>query len=259
MAFIDHDLHIHTELSSCSRDPEQNAAFLLEYAKTNGLTTICVTDHFWDETVPGASNWYKPQNFEHISKILPLPEAEGIRFLFGCETDMDKYCTIGVSKERMKALDFIIVPTTHLHMTGFTHRGDEDVAERAELWVKRFEALLDSDMPFEKTGIAHLTCGLMYRAHHLEVLSAISDEDMIRLFRRSADCGLGIELNFPALKLTDESRDIMLRPYRIAKEEGCRFYLGSDAHHPAEIAKAPENFAKIVELLELDDSHKFVI
>jgi histidinol phosphatase-like PHP family hydrolase len=172
---------------------------------------------------------------------------------------MDKFGTIGVSKERMKDLDFIIVPTTHLHMTGFTHRGDEDAAERAELWVKRFETLLDADMPFEKTGIAHLTCGLMYREHHLEVLSAISDEDMIRLFKRAADLGLGIELNFSALSLTDESRDIMLRPYRIAKEEGCRFYLGSDAHHPAALDRAPENFAKIAELLALDDSHKFVI
>ena len=71
--------------------------------------------------------------------------------------------------------------------------------------------------------------------------------------------GLGIELNFSALSLTDESRDIMLRPYRIAKEEGCRFYLGSDAHHPAALGHAPENFAKIAELLALDDSHKFVI
>ena len=84
MAFIDHDLHIHTELSSCSRDPEQNAAALLAYAQKNNFNTICVTDHFWDETVPGASGWYQPQNFEHITKILPLPEAEGIRFLFGC-------------------------------------------------------------------------------------------------------------------------------------------------------------------------------
>ena len=259
MAFIDHDLHIHTELSACSRDPEQSAAALLAYAEKNNFKTICVTDQFWDENVPGASGWYKPQNYDHISKILPLPEAEGIRFLFGCETDMDKFGTIGVSKERMKDFDFIIVPTTHLHMTGFTHRGDEDAAERAELWVKRFETLLNADMPFEKTGIAHLTCGLVYREHHLEVLSAISDEDMIRLFKRAADLGLGIELNFSALSLTDADRDIMLRPYRIAKEEGCRFYLGSDAHHPSALDRAPSNFAKIVELLALDDSDKFVI
>ena len=92
MAFIDHDLHIHTELSSCSRDPDQNAAFLLKYAKTNGLTTICVTDHFWDETVPGASNWYMPQNYAHIcalKKELP-PSDSSLKILFGCECECDK-------------------------------------------------------------------------------------------------------------------------------------------------------------------------
>ena len=26
-------------------------------AEENGLRTICLTDHFWDETVDGASNW----------------------------------------------------------------------------------------------------------------------------------------------------------------------------------------------------------
>ena len=72
MAFIDHDLHIHTELSSCSRDPEQNAAFLLSYAQRNNLKTICVTDHFWDETVPGASNWYKPRITSTSRKSFPF-------------------------------------------------------------------------------------------------------------------------------------------------------------------------------------------
>ena len=69
---------------------------MLSYAKELGLTKICVTDHFWDERVEGASSWYAPQNFTHITKNLPLPGAEGIDFLFGCESDMDKRMIIGV-------------------------------------------------------------------------------------------------------------------------------------------------------------------
>ena len=83
---IDHDLHIHTQLSTCSQNPEQTADRILAYAKEYGLKEICVTDHYWDSAVPGASKWYVPQNFDNISKVLPLPQADGIKFRFGCET-----------------------------------------------------------------------------------------------------------------------------------------------------------------------------
>ena len=43
----DHDLHIHSKISSCSSDPEQTNEAILAYAKKNGLTTICLTDHYW--------------------------------------------------------------------------------------------------------------------------------------------------------------------------------------------------------------------
>ena len=107
---IDHDCHIHSMLSSCSNDPAQSTERILQYAKDNGLKKICITDHFWDERVEGASDWYAPQNFAHISRAKPLPTADGIEFLFGCETDMDKFFTVGVSKERYNDFDFVIIP-----------------------------------------------------------------------------------------------------------------------------------------------------
>ena len=85
---FDHDLHIHSYLSSCSKDPAQTAERILKYAKDNGLSTVCLTNHYWDSLVRGAHPWYVPQNFEHISEAKPLPQSDGIRFLFGCETDL---------------------------------------------------------------------------------------------------------------------------------------------------------------------------
>ena len=83
-----HDYHIHSELSACSKDPAQSTAHILQYAMENGYGQICLTDHFWDETVPGASDWYKPQNFAHISESLPLPQNDKVKFFFGCEAEM---------------------------------------------------------------------------------------------------------------------------------------------------------------------------
>ena len=78
---FDHDFHIHSQISSCSRDPEQSNERILKYAEDEGLHTIVLTDHFWDEKVEGASKWYSKQNFEHISQAKPLPQSDKVKFL----------------------------------------------------------------------------------------------------------------------------------------------------------------------------------
>lgn len=260
---FDHDLHIHSWISLCSGDPEQSPETILQYAKDNHLKKICLTDHYWDETIPGASDWYKKQNTAWIEQAKPLPTADGISFLFGAETDMCADGTIGVNAESAKRLDFIIVPTTHLHMNGFTCRGDEDAAERAEIFIKRFETLLAADLPFEKVGLAHLTCSLMYPKHnHKDVLDRISDAEFRRLFYKAAVLGLGIELNFPAIHkngttMTWTEDASLLRPYALAKECGCKFYFGSDAHHPQGLMAEKQNAETIIDLLSLEESDKF--
>ena len=260
---IDHDYHIHSHISDCSSDPEQNNERILEYAKENGYKKIVLTDHFWDETVEGASGWYKPQNFERISKALPLPQADGIQFLFGCETDLDKNLKLGISKERLEKLDFIIIPTTHLHMSGFTiDQKDFELENRVNLWVSRLEAVLNMDLPFHKIGIAHLACSLFTnsgRENYLKALTLIPTDAMHSLFKKAAALGVGIELNSSDMSFRDEEADIVLKMFRIAKQEGCKFYLGSDAHHPKGLEKAPKIFDRAIDYLKLTEDDKFHI
>lgn len=259
---IDHDYHIHSFLSSCSRDPEQNVQRIFQYAKDNCFSSICITDHYWDSAVPGASNWYKPQDFDHISKALPLPCDSETKFLFGCETDMDKHTTVGIPKERFEDFSFIIIPTTHLHMKDFTitQEDGESNSRRAELWVSRLDALLSNPLPFKKVGIAHLACSLINnksREDFLQTMQLIPDSDMERVFVKVASAGCGIELNQSDMSFADNETDIVLRPFHIAKACGCKFYLGSDAHHPKAFTKTKEIFERAVSLLELEESDKF--
>ncbi|MCQ2462694.1 MAG: PHP domain-containing protein [Clostridia bacterium] len=256
---FDNDLHIHSCLSLCSGDSLQTPDTILKYALDNGLKTICLTDHYWDETVPGASDWYAVQNYGHIAQSLPLPQTDGVRFLFGCETELREDMTLGISPVRYDSFDFIIIPTTHLHMNGFTCRGDEVAAERARLWIKRFDSVLDMPLPFHKVGIAHLTCELMYPGHYLETLGCLTEDDYAPLFHKAAERGAGIELNFPVSTLNDENRELILRPYRVAKEQGCKFYFGSDAHHPQELEAEKQNAETIIDLLALEEKDKFCL
>lgn len=263
MKFVfDQDYHIHSQLSSCSRDPRQTPERLLQYALENGLTELCLTDHYWDSAVDGASSWYAPQNYEHICKSLPLPQSEGVRFFFGCECDMDKHRRIGLPLSRFDDFDMVVIPTTHLHMTGFTltEEDAQSSAARARLWVERLEALLEMPLPFEKVGIAHLACPLLNRTSrgaYLETLDLIPSAEMERLFTKAAALGVGIELNVGDMKFTDEESDTVLRMFRIARDCGCRFYCASDAHHPESLASVKGIFQRAIDLLGLEESQKF--
>ena len=260
---IDHDYHLHSMLSQCSSDPEQIPERIIQYAKEKGLKRVILTDHFWDESVPGASNWYKTYHkYSDISKFLPLPKNGEVEFLFGCETDMDKNGVIGISKERCDSFDFIIVATTHLHMKGFAIAEEDygNVDKLAAAWIKRFDALLSADLPFHKVGIAHLTtaCIAVENNMHFEVIKRLPDEELVRLFTKAAELGLGIEINGCDFRFADEYTDVVVRPYRIAKECGCKFYLGTDAHKPREFA-AYQGLLRAVELLGLTEDDKFVL
>ena len=263
MRFVyDHDLHIHTNISPCASDPEQTPSRLLKYAEDNGLRTICVTDHYWDETVgSGASlQWYLRQDTAKIKEALPLPKKDGIRFMFGAECEMDTGSRIGVGREMAEELEFIIVPINHLHLTSITSRGDETPRERAEMLVHRFDALLDSGLPMKKVGLAHFTDGLVYTAGtSYDVLSLIPESEYRRLFGLAAKAGMGIELNMPASKpgfgWYNDSFELGI--YMIAREMGCKFYFGSDAHTVKGLLAAKEKAERTIDLLHLTEDDKF--
>ena len=183
--------------------------------------------------------------------------------MFGCETELNKDLTLGISKEKLGLFDFIIIPTTHFHMKGFTLTDEEakDTSSRAKAWIKRLDHVLGMDLPFQKTGLAHLTCSLIAptREEYLEVIGLLPDEELERLFTKAAELGVGIELNGDDMNFPSEEEDIILRPYKIAKKCGCKFYLGSDIHGHKKFAKIKPIFEKAIDLLGLTEDDKFRI
>ena len=260
---VDHDYHIHSKLSSCSKDPEQSTAHILEYAKEHGYRQICLTDHFWDETVDGASRWYTPQNYDHVRQSLPLPQAEGIEFLFGVETEMTKDNILGISPARYDAFDFIIVPISHFHMVGFT-LSEEDAATvegRANRFLAKLEAVLSMPLPFHKIGLAHMandTIGGRDLTMYCQVLRQITGERLRALFTKAAALGVGIELNTSCLAFrSEEETQAVTDFYTVAKECGCKFYIGTDAHHPAQLVGQKDVAQRFIDRLGLTEEDRF--
>lgn len=265
MKFIfDHDYHIHSHLSLCSGDPKQNNETILQYAKDNGLKKICLTDHFWDAKISGAPEWYQKQGLDHIKQAKPLPQDEKIEFLFGCETELDLNCRVATDPSTFDEFDFIIIPTTHMHMLGLTISLEDAQSneKRAELWVSRLDALFAQPLPFHKIGIAHLACFLFNNKSsedYLNTLDLIPSEEIERVFTKAAELGVGIELNLGDMAFREDASERVLRMFRIAKACGCKFYLGTDAHNPAGFKKAKKYFERAIDMLDLKESDKFHI
>ena len=179
---VDHDVHVHTFLSSCSHDPEAVPERILARAAQCGLRTVGFADHLWDAAVPGASDWYRPQDFVHISRIrdqLPT-DTRGVRVLVGCETEYVGGGGVGVSPEVAEQLDFVLVPHSHFHMEGFVRPSDVNTLEGiAELLQQRFAEAIELEVV---TGIAHpfLPCGFPEQLD--DILAAIEDAQFAELF-----------------------------------------------------------------------------
>lgn len=259
---IDHDYHIHSQLSKdIAAGMGYDSETILDYADKNSLKKVCLTNHFWDETVPCNFEWYQQQGYAHLVSALPLPKRDGVEFFFGCEADIDKKLNIGITKQTSEKFDFIIVSTTHMHMQGFTtDLAADDINGRKAEYLARIKKVLSCDLPFKKIGLAHLTSVLIcpkVEDGHIKVLSSISDSEFKDIFANVAALGAGVELNVKAFNCSDSLIDELLRPYRIAAECGCRFYLGSDSHFPKDLATAKDDFKRILGMLPLEEEQKF--
>lgn len=139
---VNHDVHTHTLTSSCCYDPEATMQMFVEKAHELGHNTLGISNHLWDEKVPGASAWYKGQCINYgLEEKLAIPKnTHGIKILFGCETE---YCgmtqNLGMLAETSKYFDYVLVPHTHTHMKNFVVKENDDIIMHRAKIIKELE------------------------------------------------------------------------------------------------------------------------
>lgn len=227
-----YDLHCHTKLSSCaSRTAEIDEYITL--ADENSFAAIGFADHAWDSGVEGASPWYAAQPYEQLFERKTDCKKETPRIFYGAEGEFASL-RLGVRRETMKKLDYIIIPHSHIHMKGFVlPAGSETPSRKAAYLLESFVALCkhqDSDCIF---GIAHPFFPLGENMDgQREILSLLSDSELVSAFETARSKGIFVEFNTSCFNC--DERDIAAYPYtriiRLAKKAGCEFFLGSDRH-----------------------------
>ena len=235
--YTKHDIHLHTALSLCAK-PTATVENYLKIAKGYGLTTIGLTDHMWDSKIEGASNWYKTQDFEHINKVREqIPEdTDGIKILYGCETEFTHMGVLALTEETAEKLDYVLAPHSHTHMLDFIMPREYSASPEkfAEYLLKSFMMLVTHPMKKYITAIPHPLVPMGVTDNEArKILSLITDNQFEECFLAAKEANIGIEIN-TSLFLQKNEDDVKNSEYihlfTLAKQCGCKFCIGSDAH-----------------------------
>jgi len=142
---ITHDIHTHSTLSHCCYDPEASIANYVRRAAELGHKVFGISNHIWDEKVPGASRWYKNQTISYGLEARDSVPADtcGMKVLIGVETEYFAASdTLGMLAETAKQFDYVLVPHSHIHMRGDVMPDTADVAALKEIFRERIAKAL---------------------------------------------------------------------------------------------------------------------
>lgn len=262
---IQHDIHMHTFLSLCADDPRLLPPAIIEKSKKNGIKLLGFSDHMWDRTMPGNDeDFYLRQDYDHVMKIHSMmPEkTEGIKIMFGCETEYNGKGRIGISKDTASKFDYVLVPTNHDLTKYAKEEGISTPVDIAQDLIKRFREILSFDVA---TGICHPMLPLGFFEMGNQIFNSVSNEEFNECFSMAREKGVSLEINsctFPGIysRGTEGFTDYAyLRFFTLAKEAGCKFHFGSDAHSLEDIDRLQklEPYLELLKITEEDINPRF--
>ena len=254
---ITHDFHVHTSLSICANETATVENYIA-HAKRLGLTKIGFSDHFGAKDIPNARGFYRAHPFEHNAQLkdtLASIHEPGIRFYFGCETE---YHTpkrdIALTEGEAEQFDFITVPNSHTHMImpkDYIGNYDKHIA----FMIEAYDDILNSPLSRYVTAMAHPFDICCHTYTSADLIPLIPDDVFKRLFDKTARKDIAFEINVSYTKGMTPAMiadDCHIRMFRLAKECGCKFIFGSDAHDSSQ-HDFYENATTIAEILELNE------
>jgi len=254
---VDHDLHVHTYLSACCGDPENaRPAKILARAEEFGLKTIGFADHLWANPELEPSDWYRPQDEAHVTRLredlagLSTP----LRVLVGCEAETIAPGRFGITPEVAERFDFVLLPCNHLHMTGFVQQPPSDApGDVARHQLTLFRSAVQSGLA---TAIPHPFKALAGEGLFDAMIATVSDAEFTDAFGLAAENGVAIEITRGFVPPARDagaptwSLETPVRFLSLAKGAGCKFIFASDAHTLEDIGTV-KNVQPIVDALGL--------
>ncbi len=258
---ITHDFHIHTNLSLCAAK-EATLEMYAEKAKQLGLKKAAITNHCWDHAVSGWEKtkvFYRVQDIPYIMSIKDEVKAlnNGMtEFLFGCEADYSfEERRPAISPEAAEQMDVLLVPNSHTHMV-MPKDFYNPTQKHVDFMLQAFNDIVSSDVAKFITAIPHPFLAVCAPYDNRILIEQITDDQFKACFSAAAEKGIALELNpnyFGNRPLSEMYNDPIFRMFKIGKDMGCKFTVGTDAHNEGDYSSFVRIYI-LTSLLELKES-----
>ncbi len=252
------DMHIHTPASVCCSSDTQIPDNIIPLLARKGYKKIGFIDHVWDSKDVPPSDFYVTQDGKkhlELHKFIHSREWE-IEVWVGCEADMKAPGVFGITHELKEKLDYVAMATNHFHLKDFVEQpADSTPRALAQHMLKFFISAAESGLP-------DLLVHPFYPYGNIDIyddtISCLSDTELIDAFSVAASNNIAIEINKCYLPQLRPERlfsiETPLRILTLAKQAGCKFSLGSDAHslETFVVLDQLQNLAKTLNITKAD-------
>ena len=159
------------------------------------------------------------------------------------------------TEEVAERFEYMLVPNSHTHMM-MPKESYHPYEKHAEFMLTAFEEIVTCPVSRYITAMAHPFEAVACPYDKEILINLIPDDRYKRLFAMAAEKGIAYEINISSLhRKTHEEieKAAVIRLFRLAKEEGCRFLFGSDTHDASKEVNY-ERADYIASLLDLKES-----
>ena len=231
------DLHTHTNRSLCAPRAVTVASFLPACVK-EGIRTLGISNHIYK---PEFLQCQYPDNISHALKareeIQELQPQTDVKLLLGCEVDIFYGQEPTVRVEDAPLFDYALIAASHIFnwLHEYTHVDLSTPEKVRRMLIDRFVYACELDYPIP-TGICHPLYPLCTPLEQ-EIVDGFTYTELKDCFALAAERGRSIEIHAclyrNGTQLNEEGLShSYLQMLSVAKECGCKFHFGADAHSP---------------------------
>ncbi len=215
------DLHTHTYHSPCGHE-EMVVSEILRVAEQEGIEVLAITDHF--------RSWNDVSMIDQVRSDV-AKAAPAMKVLVACEADIVCVGEHSVTPKLREHTDFIMVAANHFAEPTVCQPPARDRKSVAEHIIRMFNYAVSLDFV---DIIAHPIYVMPGTFDPLS-LAEIAEADFAPAIEMAAKNNIAMEISRRAL--IPEQTPYLLPFYRMCKEAGLKFSVGSDAHRLMDVGQ----------------------
>jgi histidinol phosphatase-like PHP family hydrolase len=233
------DFHVHTRFSPCAK-PEMEPAVILKVARELGIKRLGFTDHVFGFTDPDILKQMRRET----------PEAEGdLQVFYGCEADVLSVGRTTVTEDMLANLDYIMLSANHFNNEWVQLVAPPD-SEDPRIVGKHYLEMFSYAATVQYADVIAHPFYVMPGTYMVESIYTLTESDLAPSIESLATNGIAVEIS--RRSITPEHIGFLRPFYRMCKQAGVKFSVGSDSHQLDQVGRV-DVLDSLIKELELRD------